>query len=85
MTIVQARLWVKMNIFSDSDNSYGKNSSWGIYTKNADDALMFAVSFGFDNIILETAIGCYPHYHINNHDFYGYKHFHVWFVKFTRR
>lgn len=68
----------------------GKNTPWGIITKNEGDARHMAMNLAMLDPTTTHAVVCLyyhspnqkqnPHYHLHNYIFNGkHKHFHVWY------
>ena len=75
MTAIEAEDWVR------TQNKYGKNATWGLYTVNVEDAYSMAFRLGGWKPIWEgNNAGQYDHFHTANHVLFDtYKHFHVWY------
>lgn len=75
----QALSWVYT---STCAGIFGKNTNWGLYTKNDIDAYNMAFTLGGlkEPVFDLGGMGQYNHYHVNSRTLFGkYKHFHIWF------
>ncbi|MBQ9744288.1 MAG: DNRLRE domain-containing protein [Clostridia bacterium] len=80
MTGEEALAWVDAVAIA---NQFGKDSKWGLYTKNEIDAMIIATVLGYGAPpIRDNKKGRYPHYHVSGHIYYNrkkFKYFHVWY------
>ena len=66
-------------------HAYSRNKSWGLYTKDSEDAYAIALFLGGGNLPTKREVhgngksGYYYHYHTHGHEFMGYEHFHLWY------
>ena len=81
MSFNSAVEWAFINTFSTNKLSKRK-AIWGLYTRNVDDAVAMADFLSTNATHIFEAphnVGEYPHFHTDNHDFFGYRHFQVWY------
>jgi len=81
MDFITAAAWATATA---TTHTYGRKASWGLYTKDKEDAYAIALFLG-GNLPTKSEIhdngrsGYYYHYHTYDHKFMGYEHFHLWY------